>query len=274
LVGIKNILRSFGSILSRRHFALIFICLGVLILLFILVPLIKMVFFSDKETLWQSIFDPSVMKSIWLTFYCALIAAVIGFISGVPLAYVLARYNFPLKGVIEGLIDLPIVVPHSAAGIALLFVFGRNFLVGKWFDSLGVQFVDSAAGIVIAMLFVSVPFLINSAKEGFRKVDIRLEKVARTLGASPWQAFTKITFPLAWRGILEGNLMMWARGMSEFGAVVILTYHPMIAPILVYERFQTYGLTQAVAIAAILVIICAFIFITVRTLLHRNKMND
>jgi molybdate/tungstate transport system permease protein len=124
------------------------------------------------------------------------------------------------------------------------------------------------------MLFVSVPFLINAAKEGFRKVDIRLEQAARVLGASPWQTFIKITMPLAWRSILAGNLMMWARGMSEFGAVVILTYHPMIAPVLVYERFQTYGLTQAVPVAAILVIICALIFIGVRTLARERKKDD
>jgi molybdate/tungstate transport system permease protein len=192
----------------------------------------------------------------------------------VPLAYILARQEFPLKSTIEALIDLPIVVPHSAAGIALLFIFGRNFLVGKWFGSIGVRFVDSVAGIVIAMLFVSVPFLINAAKEGFRKVDVRLEKAARTLGASPWQTFTMVTIPLAWRSIIAGNLMMWARGMSEFGAVIILTYHPMIAPILVYERFETYGLTQAIPVAAILVIICAIVFVLVRALLRGGKTDD
>jgi len=266
--------REIWNFLSRHRLPVVFTALAVLILLFILVPLAKMVFFSDKGALWQAVMDTPTMKSILLTIYAALIAAITGFILGVPLAYILARYDFPLRGVIESLIDLPIVVPHSAAGIALLFVFGRNFLVGKWFDSIGVQFVDSTAGIVIAMLFVSVPFLINAAKEGFRKVDIRLEQAARVLGASPWQTFIKITMPLAWRSILVGNLMMWARGMSEFGAVVILTYHPMIAPVLVYERFQTYGLTQAVPVAAILVIICALIFIGVRTLARERKKDD
>lgn len=268
---IKKIAIDTGSYLSRHRLSVIFNILGLLIILFILIPLFKMVFLSDKEALWQSFLDTTTMKSILLTVYSALIATVIGFILGVPLAYILARYEFPLKGTLEGLIDLPIVVPHSAAGIALLFVFGRNFLVGKWFDSIGVQFVDSLAGIVVAMLFVSVPFLINSAKEGFRKVDVRLEKAARTLGASHWQTFSRITFPLARRSILVGNLMMWARGMSEFGAVIILTYHPMVAPILVYERFQTYGLDQAIPVAAIMVIICAFVFIGVRTLSRKRK---
>jgi molybdate/tungstate transport system permease protein len=257
--------------LSRHRLAVVFTGLGVLILLFVMVPLARLVFFSGPMALWQAAVDPTVARAILLTLYAALIATAVGFVLGIPLAYILARYDFPLKSAVEGLIDLPIVVPHSAAGIALLFVFGRSFIVGKWFSAIGVQFVDSLAGIVIAMLFVSVPFLIDSAREGFRGVDIRLEKAARSLGASPWQTFCRVTFPLAWRGILAGNLMMWARGMSEFGAVIILSYYPMVAPVLVYERFESYGLTQAVPVAAILVIIAAVIFISVRCLLRRRR---
>ncbi len=266
-------IRAARKFFNRHRLLIIFSVLSILIGLFILLPLAKIVFLSDKEALFQSLLDLTTIKSILLTLYAALITTAIGFILGVPLAYLLARYDFPLKNVVEGLIDLPIVVPHTAAGIALLFVFGRNFLLGKWFGSIGIQFVDSLAGIIIAMLFVSVPFLINSARDGFRKVDVRLEKAARTLGASPWQVFSKVTFPLAWRSILAGNLMMWARGISEFGAVVILTYYPTVASTLIYQRFESYGLKQAIPVAAILIIICAFIFIGVRTLLRRSK-ND
>jgi molybdate/tungstate transport system permease protein len=112
------------------------------------------------------------------------------------------------------LIDLPLVIPHSAADIALLFVFGRNYFMGKAFGAVGIKFLDSLAGIVAAMLFVSVPFLIDSAKDGFQKVDRRLENVARTLGATRWQTFTKVSFPLAWRSIVSGNILMWARGSA------------------------------------------------------------
>ena len=142
----------------RYRVLMLFTLLGLIIVLFILIPLAKVVFLSDKESLWQAFIDPTTINSILLTLGAALITTAIGFIFGVPLAYMLARYDFPLKSVVEGLIDLPIVVPHTAAGIALLFVFGRNYLLGKWFGAVGVQFVDSLAGIVIAMLFVSVPF--------------------------------------------------------------------------------------------------------------------
>lgn len=257
----------------RNRMTFLFVLLGLLILLFIVIPLAKMIIASDPDILLKTITDSEVLGSIGLTLLAALAAALVGFILGVPLAYVIARHNFPGKRLVEGLIDVPIVVPHTAAGIALLFVFGRNFMVGKMFNSVGIQFVDSIAGIIIAMLFVSIPFLIDTAKEGFKKVDVRLEKVARTLGASPWQAFRKITFPLAWRSILAGNIMMWARGISEFGAVIILAYHPMIAPVLVYERFETYGLNYARPIAVILILVSVLVFIVLRTLAYRGEKN-
>ena len=257
--------------ITTNRMTLTFVLLGLVIFLFIVVPLGKMILASDPMILLDTFWDPEVMRSIWLTLYAALIATAVGCLLGVPLAYLLARANFPGKGLVEGLIDIPIVVPHTAAGIALLFVFGRNFMVGKAFGAIGIQFVDSMAGIVIAMLFVSIPFLIDSAKEGFKKVDVRLEKVARSLGASPWQAFFKISLPLAWRSIVAGNIMMWARGISEFGAVLILAYHPMIAPVLVYERFETYGLDYARPVAVLLIMVCLIVFITLRMLVYKKE---
>jgi len=253
---------------------LIFGLLGLIILLFIAIPLGKMILGSDPGKLLDSLLDREVIGAIWLTLYAALIATVFGCLLGVPLAYLLSRYDFRGKRLLEGLIDVPIVVPHTAAGIALLFVFGRNFFIGKIFGHLGIQFVDSIAGIVIAMLFVSVPFLIDSAKEGFNKIDIRLEKVARSLGASPWQTFIKITLPLAWQSIVAGNIMMWARGISEFGAVIILAYYPMTAPTLIYQRFETLGLSYSQPIAALLIIVCVIAFIVLRMLVSRRNKHD
>jgi molybdate/tungstate transport system permease protein len=259
--------------LVSNRMTLTFFLLGLVIFLFIIIPLGKMIFssVSDAETLWNTALDPEVRGAIGLTLYTALLATVIGFVLGVPLAYLLARHNFPGKRLVEGFIDVPIVVPHTAAGIALLFVFGRRFFWGEAFHSIGIEFVDSTAGIVLAMLFVSIPFLIDSAKEGFKKVDVRLEKVARTLGASPWQTFFRVSFPLAWRSILSGNIMMWARGISEFGAVIILAYHPMIAPVLVYERFETYGLNYARPIAVLIILVSVLVFIVLRMVIYRGE---
>ncbi len=257
--------------LPRAWLKVLFLLLGGLILLFIVVPVAKMIYASSPSILMESLRDSEITSSIILTVYAALLATVIGFVLGVPLAYLLAKTQFPGKRLVEGIIDLPLVIPHSAAGIALLFVFGRNYFMGQAFDSIGIRFLDSLAGIVIAMLFVSVPFLIDSAKEGFQKVDPRLENVARTLGATPWQTFKRISFPLARRSITAGCILMWARGMSEFGAVIIIAYHPMIAPVLVYEKFETYGLNYARPIAVILILISLLVFVVLRFLLYRRE---
>jgi molybdate/tungstate transport system permease protein len=245
---------------------IVFALLGFFVLFFISFPLLNMLIGTEPSVLYRTLLEEEVRDSISLTLYASLLATSIALVGGIPLAYLLARVDFPGKSFVEGIIDVPIVIPHSAAGIALLMVFGREFFLGRAFDAIGIRFTGSVAGIVIAMLFVSVPFLIDAAREGFESVDPRLEKVGRTLGATHWQTFWKISLPLAWRGILAGAIMMWARGISEFGAVLILTYHPMVAPILIYERFETYGLRYARPAAVLLILICLFIFAALRAL--------
>jgi hypothetical protein len=156
---------------------LVFSFLGLIIVLFIAIPLGKMIFGNNPAILWDTVTDTQVISSIWLTLYSALIATVIGCVLGVPLAYLLSRHTFPGKRVLEGIIDIPVVVPHTAAGIALLFVFGRNFLLGKAFNNIGISFIDSLAGIVIAMLDTSQ----------------NLKECALELGTSVEQLLTPLT---------------------------------------------------------------------------------
>jgi molybdate/tungstate transport system permease protein len=241
-----------------------FVVLGLLLLLFVAWPLLRTVTASSPAVLWQTLLDEEVSDSIRLTFSASLIATAIAFVCGVPLAYLLARVDFPGKWLVEGIIDVPVVVPHSAAGIALLMVFGRRTLLGQAFSLFGIKFVSATPGIVIAMLFVSLSFLVNAAREGFEAINPHLERVARTLGASPWQAFWRISFPLAWRSIFSGMILMWARGLSEFGAVVILAYHPMVAPVLLYERFLSFGLRYSRPVAALMILICLATFVVLR----------
>ena len=120
------------------------------------------------------------------------------------------------------------------------------------------------AGISVAMAFVSVPFLINAARDAFAAVPERLERAARTLGASPGRVFFTISVPLAWRGIVSGMILMWARGISEFGAVVIIAYHPMTTPVMVFQRFNDHGLAYARSVAVLLILICVGLFFALR----------
>ncbi|HAE85090.1 MAG TPA: molybdenum ABC transporter permease [Anaerolineaceae bacterium] len=237
-----------------------------LLILFIILPVLVTVFSVSVRSLLETMTDPDVARSISLTFLAGGVATGIGVLLGLPLAYIMARISFPGKSIVSGIIDLPLIIPHTAAGVGLLLVFGRQGILGPAFAQLGVYFTDSLAGIVVGMMFVSLPLLINASREAFAAVDRELEQSARVDGASAWQIFWGVTLPLAWKGVLSGVIMMWARGISEFGAVVILAYSPKIIPVLIYERFQGFGLSSAVPVTALMLILVLFLFIALRWL--------
>ncbi len=251
-------------------FQLLLIFLGGLVLLFIIAPLAGMFLSVDSQQVTQTIADTEVTSSIRLTLWTSMLATVVFAVGAVPLAYLLARNRFRGRGLLLGIINLPVVIPHSAAGIAILGLISRDSAIGKLASSLGFDMVGNPVAIILAMAFVSVPFLLNSAIDAFTAVPERLEKAARNLGASPVRVFLKISLPLAWRGILTGSIMMWARGMSEFGAIVIVAYHPMVTPVLIYERFASFGLKYATPVAVIFVVV-TLLFFTAMRLLSRTR---
>ena len=261
--------------MKRRNlfFNFVFSFLGGLLLLFIILPLVSTLLGTTPKGFWLALTDPEVLRSIGLTFSAAAGATGLALLTGVPLAYLLARYQFRGKRLVEALVNLPIVIPHTAAGIALLLVFGRRGLLGQWLTPLGITFTDNFGGILVGMLFVSLPFLVNMSRESFALVDDELERVAMIDGATAWGAFWHVTLPLAWRGVLGGAVMMWARGISEFGAVVILAYHPKIVPVLVYERFNGFGLDAAQPIALLLIIVAIAVFTFLRLSLLPESTN-
>lgn len=245
---------------------LVFALLGGVVLLFILAPLAGIFLRCSLADMAQAAADPDVRRSIGLTLWTSMGATLLCALPSIPLAWLLARRKFPLRPLVNGLIDLPIIIPHSAAGIALLSVLARNTPAGSLASKLGLEFVSTPAGIMVAMAFVSLPFLINSARNGFHAVPERLEKAALNLGASPARVFFTISLPLARRSILTGLVLMWARGMSEFGAVIIMAYHPTIAPVMIYERFSAFGLRHALPMTAVFILICLLLFLLLKIL--------
>jgi molybdate/tungstate transport system permease protein len=250
---------------------LLFWFLGGLLLLFVIAPLLGIFLHTSPVDLFSTVKEKEVAASIWLTLWTAMAATLIFAIAAIPFAWILARKRFPLRNWVLALIDIPIVIPHTAAGIALLGVVSRNTALGKIADTLGFSFIGNPAGIIIAMAFVSLPFLLNAARNGFEAVPEHLEKTALSLGASPLRVFFTISLPIAWKSVLSGLIMMWARGMSEFGAVVILAYHPMVAPVMIYERFGAFGLSYARPVAALLIIICLIVFFILRYISTNNR---
>jgi molybdate/tungstate transport system permease protein len=248
----------------------ILLVLSSLVLLFLVAPLLGLFLHTGSKELFETARDKAVQESILLTVWVSFAATLFFSIAAVPFAWLLARKNFPLKSVVQGIIDLPIVLPHTAAGIALLGFISRDGPLGKVASALGFNLINNPAGIALAMAFVSLPFLINSARDGFSAIPERLEKAALNLGANRTRVFFTISLPLAWRSIITGFVMMFARGMSEFGAVVIIAYHPMIAPVLIYDRFSSFGLKYARP-AAVLFIIIALIVFTILRLLSEGR---
>lgn len=256
--------------MRSKSFNIALIALAFIIVFFLSVPILKMFIGVGSEKLLETIKDGEVIDSILLTMRVSAWAMIFVLFTGLPLAYILARYEFYGRSFIEALVDIPIMIPHTAAGIALLTTFGDTFL-GDFFKFFGIEFIGTEYGIMIAMMFLSAPFLINSAKDGFRKVDVKLEKVARTLGASPISVFFRITIPNAKKDIINGALMMWSRGLGEFGAVVILVYHPMTTPVLIFDRFNSYGLSFSAPVAAVIIGFSVIVFLIVRFITGRLK---
>ena len=248
--------------MNRRSALDIFFSLaGGCLLIFLAAPLASTLFSTTPASFWDTLRDPEVLSSLRLTFLAALAAVIFGVLTGVPLAYLIARRAFPGKRLVQALVNLPLVIPHTAAGIALLMVFGRRGLFGRALAPIGITFTDTAWGVTVAMAFVGLPFLVNAAREAFALIDPEYELAALADGATPWQAFWLVALPQAGRGVLSGALMMWARGVSEFGAVVILAYHPKVVPALVYERFEGFGLAAAQPVAVVLIVSALLVFV-------------
>ena len=217
----------------------------------------------------ETLADPAVHQMVYLSVYAPLLAAAFALAFGTPLAYLLSR-GFPGQALVESLVDLPLVVPHSVAGIIVLFGFGR----GGAFPELSV--LGTLVGMVLAMAFVSAPFAVNSVREGFEAVDTRLEYASRAHGASRVGTFLRVTLPLAKRGVLTGGVLAWARAVSEFGAVAVVAYSVEFlmpgtgvvrnqhAPVFIYNTYISGSLEESGAVAAVLLALSAVIFLLVR----------
>lgn len=234
-------------------------------------PLVGMLLDTSVSDIFDAGQEKDVQDSIGLTLGASFLGTMFFSIAAIPFAYLLARKEFKLKRLITGIIDIPVVIPHSAAGIALLGFVSRDSLLGQAAGSMGFSLVGNPAGIAMAMAFVSLPYLINAARNGFEAVPVRLEKAALNLGASSFKMFFSISLPLAWRSILSGLIMMFARGMSEFGAVIIIAYHPMTTPVMIFERFGAFGLKYAQPVALIFIAISLTVFVLLRWLSGRNN---
>jgi molybdate/tungstate transport system permease protein len=251
---------------SYRVASVVAALLASLFLLFLFAPIVRLIVSGGAGGVGRLVSDSELRGALGLTAVTATTATLLGVLGGTPLAYLLARRAFRGRAVIAALIDLPLLIPHPVAGIALLLVLGRESAVGSALLHAGIRVAGSPVGIVCAMLFVSAPLYVSAAREAFARVDPRYEAVGRTLGDPAWRVFRRVTLPLSLRGLIAAGVVMWARAVSEFGAIVILTYNPKVVSVLSYDRFTSFGLHEALPVAAALTILALIPLTVLRAL--------
>ena len=218
-----------------------------------------------------------VLSALSLSLITTTISLVLTVLLGLPLAFVLARRRFRGAGFVDAIVDLPIVLPPSVAGLALLLVLGRRGLFGGALETAGLEIPFTTLAVILAQTFVSAPFFVRSARTGLAGVDRHLEDAARVDGASESQVFRRITVPLAGTALAAGVVMSWARALGEFGATIMFAGNvegkTQTLPLVVYGEFQGGDLDASIAAAAILVLAALGVLVAVRALHWRRALD-
>ncbi|MGE0821655.1 MAG: sulfate ABC transporter permease subunit CysT [Candidatus Binatia bacterium] len=248
----RSILPGFGLSMG---FTLIYLSLIVLI------PLAALFLRTTTlswEQFWSTITAPRVLASYWLSLYASLTAALLNAMFGLLVAWVLVRYSFPGKRVVDALVDLPFALPTAVAGISLTSIFVKNGWLGQYFDPWGVQVAFTPLGVIVALTFIGLPFVVRTVQPVLEDLDAELEEAAASLGANRWQTFTRVLLPPVLPALLTGFALAFARALGEYGSVVFISGNmPMrteIVPLLIITKLEQYDYAGATAIAVVMLI--------------------
>ncbi len=248
--------------------------------LVVLIPLASLVVYTAKLSpaeIWETITRPRVLASFRVSFFTALIASAVNAVMGVILAWVLVRYQFPLKRVLNGMIELPFALPTAVAGIALTSLTADTGMIGKFFARFGIQIAYTKVGITVAMIFVGIPFVVRSVQPVLEKLDPSYEEAAGVLGASRTKIFWKVIFPEIRPAMLTGFGLAFGRCIGEYGSVVFIAgnqpFQTEITPLIIMSKLQEFDYPSATAIALVMLIVAFFIlFLTNLVQAHSAKI--
>nr|WP_309223028.1 ABC transporter permease [Micromonospora sp. CP22] len=237
-------------------------------LLFLVLPLVGLLVRTPWSTLPQRLTEPGVLTALRLSVQAATLATLLSLVLGVPLAWLLARVEFPGRRLVRALVTVPLVLPPVVGGVALLLVFGRRGILGSWLDStFGVSLPFTTAGVVLAEAFVAMPFLVVAVEGALRGADVRYEEAAATLGAGRWTTFTRVTLPLVAPGVAAGAVLCWARALGEFGATITFAGNfpgrTQTMPLAVYLALET-DLEAAIVLSLVLLTVSVAILASLR----------
>lgn len=230
--------------------------------LIVLIPLsaafIKTTDLSLSE-FWAVVSAPRVLASYRLTFGASLLGALINAVFGLLTAWVLVRYTFPGKKIIDALVDLPFALPTAVAGIALTAVYAGNGWIGQWLEPLGIKVAFTPIGVIIALTFIGLPFVVRTVQPVLEDLEAETEEAAASLGANRWQTFTRIIFPTIWPALLTGFALAFARAIGEYGSVIFIAgnvpFVSEITPLIIITKLEQYEYASATAIAVVMLMI-------------------
>jgi sulfate transport system permease protein len=224
------------------------------------------------EQFWTTITAPRVLASYWLSLYASLIAACINAFFGLLVAWVLVRYPFPGKRLVEALVDLPFALPTAVAGISLTSIFAKNGWFGQYLEPWGIQVAFTPLGIIVALTFIGLPFVVRTVQPVLEDLDVEIEEAAASLGASRAQTFLYVILPTLLPALLTGFALAFARAVGEYGSVVFISGNmPMrteITPLLIITKLEQYDYAGATAVAVVM-LVASFILMLFINVLQR-----
>jgi sulfate transport system permease protein len=249
----KNILPGFNLSLGYTIFYL-----SLIVLIPLSAAFIKTTELSLAE-FWSVVSAPRVVASYRLTFGASLIAALINAVFGLLTAWVLVRYRFTGKKIIDALVDLPFALPTAVAGIALTAVYSSNGWIGAWLEPHGIKVAFTPLGVVVALTFIGLPFVVRTVQPVLEDLEAETEEAAASLGANRWQTFYKIIFPAIWPALLTGFALAFARAIGEYGSVIFIAGNmPMVSeitPLIIITKLEQYDYAGATAVAVVMLVI-------------------
>jgi sulfate transport system permease protein len=246
--------------------------------LIVLIPL-SAVFLKSVSSSWEhfgkTITSPNVVASYRLSFGASLVAGVISVIVGFLVAWVLVRYEFPGKAMVDALVDLPFALPTAVAGIALTSLYTENGWLGRYLVPLGIKVAFTPLGVIVALTFIGLPFVVRSVQPVLADADKELEEAASSLGASQWQVFSRVIFPLVRPALLTGFALAFARALGEYGSVIFISGNlPMrteITPLLIVTKLEQYDYAGATAIAVVMLVTSFLLLFGINLLQKRTR---
>ncbi|AVP57585.1 sulfate ABC transporter permease subunit CysT [Pulveribacter suum] len=260
----RRVLPGFGLTLGYTLFYLSII---------VLIPLLALVVKSFSLTwpqFWEAVAAPRVLASYRLTFGASFIAACVNLVFGLLIAWVLVRYQFPGKKLVDALVDLPFALPTAVAGISLTALLAGNGWVGQYLEPLGIQLAFNPNGVVIALIFIGLPFVVRTVQPVLEDTEKELEEAATSLGATRWQIFRHVIFPAILPALLTGFAMAFARAIGEYGSVIFIAGNmPMVSeitPLIIIGKLEQYDYAGATAVAVVMLVISFAMLLVINAL--------